>query len=85
MPTPIDKAMQSKVYPMLNLIVYVNMNDLHQNLFLGFAGIVTAVAAWSIWGQDMFPAQSDPTGEPEKWTEDEMRRWLNAVSVSCSI
>lgn len=27
----------------------------------GFAGMVTAVAAWSIWGGDMFPA-ADPTG-----------------------
>ena len=29
---------------------------------IGFAGIVTAVAAWSIWGGDMFPAEKDPTG-----------------------
>lgn len=29
---------------------------------LGFAGLVTAVAAWSIWGGDMFPAQKDPVG-----------------------
>ncbi|KAJ5480826.1 hypothetical protein N7539_006720 [Penicillium diatomitis] len=29
----------------------------------GFAGMVTAVAAWSIWGSD-------------DWTEDELRRWL---------
>jgi hypothetical protein len=29
--------------------------------FLAFAAIVTGVAAWSIWGQDMFPS-SDPTG-----------------------
>ena len=27
-----------------------------------FSGIVTAVAAWSIWGQDMFPREADPTG-----------------------
>jgi hypothetical protein len=27
-----------------------------------FTGIVTAVAVWSIWGQDMFPKESDPTG-----------------------
>jgi hypothetical protein len=24
--------------------------------------MVTAVAAWSIWGTDVFPAQEDPTG-----------------------
>ena len=27
-----------------------------------FTGIVTAVAAFSIWGQDMFPKEADPTG-----------------------
>ncbi|EPS30685.1 hypothetical protein PDE_05637 [Penicillium oxalicum 114-2] len=47
-----------------------------QNLFLGFAGMVTAVAAWSIWGSDVFPAEEDPTGNPDDWTEDELRRWL---------
>ena len=30
--------------------------------FPGFAGLVTAVAAWSIWGGDLFPAQADPVG-----------------------
>ena len=34
-------------------------------MFLGFAGIVTAAAAWSIWGQEMFPQLKDPTGDPE--------------------
>jgi hypothetical protein len=33
-----------------------------QNLFLGFAGLVTAVSLWSIWGGDMFPAEKDPKG-----------------------
>ena len=28
----------------------------------GFAGIVTAAAAWSIWGGEIFPAEKDPTG-----------------------
>ncbi|KAF1982319.1 hypothetical protein K402DRAFT_384687 [Aulographum hederae CBS 113979] len=61
MPTPIDRAMQSR------------------NAFLGFAGIITAVAAWTIWGpSDIFPKESDPTGEPETWTRSELRRWLNA-------
>ena len=35
------------------------INDLI--IIVGFAGIVTAVAAWSIWGGEMFPA-TDPTG-----------------------
>ncbi|KAH9844499.1 ORF (Precursor) [Teratosphaeria destructans] len=63
MPTPIDRAMNSR------------------NLFLGFAGIVTAVAAWGIWGQDLFPKEEDPKGEPETWSEDEMRRWLNSRNL----
>jgi hypothetical protein len=29
----------------------------------------------------MFPKEPDPKGEPENWSEDEMRRWLNAVSM----
>ncbi|KAH7336526.1 hypothetical protein BKA65DRAFT_506616 [Rhexocercosporidium sp. MPI-PUGE-AT-0058] len=52
-----------------------------KNTFLAFSGIVTAVAAWSIWGQDMFPKESDPTGDPETWTYEEMRRWLAARNL----
>ncbi|KAB8249997.1 hypothetical protein BDV35DRAFT_116057 [Aspergillus flavus] len=48
-----------------------------KNLFLGFAGMVTAAAAWAIWGSDIFPAESDPTGDPETWTVEEMKRWLS--------
>ncbi|KXT00970.1 hypothetical protein AC578_8205, partial [Pseudocercospora eumusae] len=44
-----------------------------KNLFLGFTALVTAATAWSIWGQDMFPKEPDPTGEPETWTDTEMR------------
>lgn len=53
-----------------------------KNLVLAFAGVVTAVTAWSIWSGDMFPKQAEPTGEPENWTEDEMKRWLNNVRSS---
>ncbi|CRG88017.1 hypothetical protein PISL3812_05042 [Talaromyces islandicus] len=60
MPTPLDKALNSK------------------NLFLGFAGIVTAVSAWSIWGGEMFPAEADPKGDPDEWTTEELKRWLRA-------
>ncbi|KAI9369930.1 hypothetical protein BJX61DRAFT_545132 [Aspergillus egyptiacus] len=49
-----------------------------KNLFLGFAGMVTAAAVWAIWGEDIFPAESDPRGDPSSWTLDEMRRWLRA-------
>lgn len=62
MPTPIDRAMQSR------------------NLFLGFAGLVVLASVSGIFGGDMFPAQKDPTGDPETWTDDELRRWLQAAS-----
>jgi hypothetical protein len=32
-----------------------------QGPFFAFAAVVAGVAAWSIWGQDIFPSQ-DPTG-----------------------
>ncbi|KAL4740639.1 hypothetical protein BDV11DRAFT_168933 [Aspergillus similis] len=53
-----------------------------KNLFLGFVGMVTAAAAWSIWGNEMFPPEDDPKGgkypHPANWTLEEMRRWLRA-------
>jgi hypothetical protein len=49
---------------------------------LAFTGIVTAVAAWAIWGGDMFPAAEDPKGNPEGWTKEELRRWLAAVGMA---
>ncbi|PMD53786.1 uncharacterized protein K444DRAFT_599231 [Hyaloscypha bicolor E] len=63
MPTPLDKALNSK------------------KAVIVFGSIVTAVAAWSIWGQDMFPKEGDPTGDPEKWTREELRRWLAARNL----
>jgi hypothetical protein len=30
----------------------------------------------------MFPQATDPKGDPDSWTEEEMRRWLNAVSFN---
>ncbi|KAF4120706.1 hypothetical protein GMORB2_2710 [Geosmithia morbida] len=49
-------------------------------MLLAFGGAIVATGVWSIWGGDMFPAESDPTGKPEDWTEEEMRRWLRKVS-----
>ncbi|KAI9728494.1 MAG: hypothetical protein M1828_003896 [Chrysothrix sp. TS-e1954] len=44
---------------------------------LGFAGLIAAVGAWTIWGSDtMFPKEADPKGDPTSWTDDELRRWL---------
>ncbi|KAK1754521.1 hypothetical protein QBC47DRAFT_384140 [Echria macrotheca] len=47
-----------------------------RSAFLAFTGLVTGVAVWAIWGGDMFPAEKDPKGDPETWTEAEMRTWL---------
>ncbi|KAI1754566.1 hypothetical protein F4782DRAFT_492997 [Xylaria castorea] len=48
---------------------------------LAFSGLVTAAVAWSFWGGDIFPAQADPTGKPETWTREELRRWLAARNL----
>jgi len=55
------------------------MANLTSFSILAFAGLVTATAAWAIWGGDLFPADPDPRGEPETWTLEELRRWLAAV------
>lgn len=52
-----------------------------RNLFLGFAGLVALASLSSIFGGEMFPAQKDPTGNPESWTDEELRRWLKNVSA----
>ncbi|TQS35649.1 hypothetical protein Golomagni_03926 [Golovinomyces magnicellulatus] len=43
-----------------------------------FTGIITGIAAWMILFQDIFPKASDPAGNPETWTRDELMRWLAA-------
>ncbi|KAG9250265.1 uncharacterized protein F5Z01DRAFT_666686 [Emericellopsis atlantica] len=52
-----------------------------KNMVLAFGGAVAAAALWTIWGSDMFPAEQDPTGDPEGWSREDMRRWLAAVGV----
>ncbi|KAF2169048.1 hypothetical protein M409DRAFT_21057 [Zasmidium cellare ATCC 36951] len=52
-----------------------------KNLFFGFAGLISAATIWSIWGQDMFPKEEDPKGEPETWTEEQMKRWLTSRNL----
>lgn len=29
----------------------------------------------------MFPAEKDPSGDPQTWTETELRRWLRARNL----
>jgi hypothetical protein len=52
-----------------------------KNMVIAFGGAVAAAAVWSIWGGDMFPSHTDPTGNPESWTREEMRRWLAARNL----
>ena len=32
----------------------------------------------------MFPQTEDPKGDPQKWSEEEMRAWLNNVRLNLS-
>ncbi|KAM3542172.1 hypothetical protein ARSEF1564_004916 [Beauveria bassiana] len=51
-----------------------------KNMVLAFGGVVAAATAWMLAG-DLFPADPDPKGDPETWTREEMRRWLEAGSA----
>ncbi|KEF51902.1 STE24 endopeptidase [Exophiala aquamarina CBS 119918] len=51
----------------------------------GFAGLVTVASIWNIFGGDMFPAEKDPTGDPNKWTETELRRWLKNRNLTADL
>ncbi|CZT18446.1 uncharacterized protein RCC_04291 [Ramularia collo-cygni] len=64
MPTPLDRALNSK------------------NMVLGFAALISGVAMYSIWGQDMFPREQDPAGEPETWTADQQRKFLESRGLA---
>jgi len=48
---------------------------------IGFAGLVTVASLWNWWGGDLFPAEGDPKGDPEYWTETELRRWLKLQNL----
>ncbi|KAI2629097.1 hypothetical protein GGS26DRAFT_559506 [Hypomontagnella submonticulosa] len=52
-----------------------------KNAVLAFSGLVTAALVWSMWGGSIFPSQADPTGDPESWTREELRRWLAARNL----
>ena len=53
-----------------------------RNFFFGFAGLVAVASLASMFGGDLFPAEKDPKGDPDTWTEEELRRWLRTVSSS---
>ncbi|KAI4763393.1 hypothetical protein E4T52_04567 [Aureobasidium sp. EXF-3400] len=85
MPTQLDRALNSKVrITSTHMIPNKLLTRFTQNLFFGFAGLVAASAAWSIFGSDIFPQQPDPTGEPENWTHEELTRWLNRRNLMAS-
>lgn len=47
-----------------------------KNMLLAFSGMVTAVGVWAVCGGNIFPSESDPTGDPAMWTIEELQRWL---------
>ncbi|KAM3504489.1 hypothetical protein MY10362_003537 [Beauveria mimosiformis] len=51
-----------------------------KNMVLAFGGVVAAATAWMLAG-DLFPADPDPKGDPETWTREQMRRWLEARNL----
>jgi hypothetical protein len=63
MPTPMDRAMQSR-----NL--FLGEQDVEPGLHraevanapLGFAGLVGLAGLWNIWNGEVFPSEPDPTG-----------------------
>ncbi|RKF55228.1 hypothetical protein OnM2_091037 [Erysiphe neolycopersici] len=50
---------------------------------IAFTGIIAGVATWMIVGQDIFPKKTEPTGNPETWTREELNQWLIAVDQFC--
>ena len=72
MPTPIDRAVSQRVsaqsipwnyFIIVRCLLRWNRCVLtsRKGPFFAFAAVITGVAAWSIWGQDLFPSR-DPTG-----------------------
>ncbi|KAF2864492.1 hypothetical protein K470DRAFT_254133 [Piedraia hortae CBS 480.64] len=51
-----------------------------QNIFFGFALAVSAAAAWSIWGGEVFPSQKKDDRLLEEWTNTELKEFLNKVA-----
>ena len=61
MPTPLDRAMQSR-NAFLGTCLKRESHSFRVDTIVAFAGIVTAVSAWSIWGGEMFPGEKEPIG-----------------------
>ncbi|KAI5461644.1 hypothetical protein BGZ63DRAFT_386292 [Mariannaea sp. PMI_226] len=52
-----------------------------KNMVWAFGLVVIAATAKVIWGTEMFPPEKDPTGDPNAWSREEMRRWLAARNL----
>jgi hypothetical protein len=63
MPTPLDRALHQRVRSPAR----IEEKDVSSNAefkkapLFAFGAIVTGIAAWSIWGSDIFPS-TDPSG-----------------------
>jgi hypothetical protein len=63
MPTPLDRALHQRV----RSPAHIEEKDVSSNAeskkapLFAFGAIVTGIAAWSIWGSDIFPS-TDPSG-----------------------
>ncbi|KAH6987934.1 hypothetical protein BGZ61DRAFT_585644 [Ilyonectria robusta] len=52
-----------------------------KNMVWAFGLVVAAATAKVIWGDEIFPPEKDPKGDPKTWTREEMRRWLAARNL----
>ena len=59
-----------------------DVTDGMSHFYAAFSALVTGAVAWSLWGGALFPREPDPTGNPEDWTQEELRRWLAAVRMT---
>lgn len=70
-----------------------------QNVFIGFAGLIVILGAWSVYAGKGMPwhqsqgqqrgrkhqrqssQQDEPEGDPADWTREELKAWLENVSL----
>ncbi|KAK7408589.1 hypothetical protein QQX98_009237 [Neonectria punicea] len=89
MPTALDNMMKSKVRPRPteDQPSKDSVSQQHEltrpvkNMVWAFGIVVAAATAKVIWGDEMFPPEKDPKGDPKTWTREEMRRWLAARNL----
>ncbi|KAH7165715.1 hypothetical protein EDB81DRAFT_262534 [Dactylonectria macrodidyma] len=91
MPTALDNMMKSKVCPQTSdeelqgrkdtIASKTRANSKVENMVWAFGLVVAAATAKVIWGDEMFPPEKDPKGDPKTWTREELRRWLAARNL----